>query len=129
VRADVVERVRDHQARDERVIIVSGTFTPLLAEIGRLLGISETVGTPLVLRKGRYTGASQRPVCQGPGKVARLEAYLGDDLVDWPRSHTYADSFADLPLMELAGNPVAVYPDDALAEHAREHGWEIINAH
>jgi hypothetical protein len=36
------------------------------------------VGTPLALRAGRYTGACEIPVCQGPGKASRLEAYLGD---------------------------------------------------
>jgi len=57
--------VRNHQAADHRVILVSGTLAPLPAEIGRQLGIEETVGTPLVLWAGRYTGACELPVCQG----------------------------------------------------------------
>jgi phosphoserine phosphatase len=39
VRWDVMELVRDHQAVGHRVVLVSGTPAPLLAEIGRQLGI------------------------------------------------------------------------------------------
>ena len=128
MRPDVIAVLRDHQEAGHRVIIVSGTMTSLLEHIGRQLGIDEVVGTPLVLRNGRYTGASELPICQGPNKVTRLEAYLGDDdQVDWSQSYAYADSYTDLPLLERVGHPVAVYPDDKLTAHAREHGWEVIS--
>lgn len=126
VRPDVMKRVWDHQVAGHRVILVSGTPAHLLAEIGRQLGIRETVGTPLLLRSGRYTGACELPVCQGAGKVSRLEAYLGDDSITWPQSYGYADSYTDLPLLERVGHAVAVYPDDGLATHASSQGWEII---
>jgi HAD superfamily hydrolase (TIGR01490 family) len=126
VRSDVMKRVQDHKAMGHRVILVSGTLAPLLTEIGRLLGIEETIGTPLILRAGRYTGACEFPVCQGAGKVSRLKAYLGDDSIIWPGSYVYADSYTDLLLLEQVGHPVAVYPDDELAVHAQDRGWEII---
>ncbi|TEU11195.1 MAG: HAD-IB family hydrolase [Anaerolineales bacterium] len=126
VRPDLA-RLRDHQAAGHRAIMVSGTPAPLLAEIGRQLGVEETVGTPLVLRAGRYTGACELPVCQGPNKVLRLEVYLhGSDSVLWPQSYAYADSYTDLPLLERVGQPVAVYPDSQLAAHAQSQGWEIL---
>jgi phosphoserine phosphatase len=90
------------------------------------LGIEETVGTPLAARSGRYTGACRPPVCQGAGKVLRLEAHLGGDSIAWSRSYAYADSYTDLPLLERVGHAVAVYPDDELAAYARSRGWEII---
>jgi len=124
---DVMARLRDHQAAGHRVILVSGTPAPLLAEIGRQVAVEETVGTPLVLRRGRYTGACELPVCQGPNKVWRLEAYLhGNDDIQWPRSYAYADSYTDLALLERAGHPVAVYPDARLAAHALSQGWETM---
>ncbi len=126
VRAEMMERVRDHQAAGHRVILVSGTPAPLLAEIGRHLGIEETVGTPLILRAGRYTGVCELPACQGVGKVSRSKAHLGDDSISWSGSYAYADSYTDLPLLEQVGHPVAVYPDDELAAHAQDRGWEII---
>jgi HAD superfamily hydrolase (TIGR01490 family) len=126
VRDDVLARVREHQAQAHRVILVSGTPSPLLAEIGRQLGIDETVGTPLVVRKGRYTGGHVPPVCQGRGKVWRVEARAGADGLDWAASFAYADSYVDLPLLERVGHPVAVYPDDELAAHARAQEWPVL---
>jgi HAD superfamily hydrolase (TIGR01490 family) len=129
VRPDVMACLREHQSGGHRVILVSGTMAPLLAEIGRRLGIEETVGTPLVLRAGRYTGACELPVCQGAGKVSRLEAHLQDkDGGLWSESYAYADSYTDLPLLERVKHPVAVYPDPKMAAHARSQGWQIMGA-
>jgi HAD superfamily hydrolase (TIGR01490 family) len=126
VRPDVLALLREHQAKGHRTIIVSGTISPLLAAIGRLLEVEETVGTPPVLKAGRYTGGSKPPVCQGPGKVARLEAHLrGDGEVSWAEGYAYADSCTDLALLERVGHPVAVYPDTGLAAQARLRGWQI----
>lgn len=127
VRPDVMARVQGHQAAGHRVIMVSGTLAPLLAAIGRQLGIKETVGTPLLLQAGRYSGASELPVCQGVNKALRLEAYLGNhQAIRWSQSYAYADSGIDIPLLERVGRPVAVYPDPQLAAYAQEQGWEII---
>jgi HAD superfamily hydrolase (TIGR01490 family) len=127
VRQDVLARAQAHREQGHRTILVSGTSSHLLEEIARELGIDEAVGTPLVLRRGRYSGGSQRPVCQGPGKVTRLEEHLGTvNEIDWGLSHAYADSILDLPMLEKVGNPVAVYPDPPLREHASRYGWEIL---
>jgi len=127
VRPDVMARLREHQTAGHRVILVSGTFSPLLATIGRQFGVEETVGTPLITQNGRYTGASEQPVCQGIHKVTRLLAYLGKEPgTHWPDSYAYADSYTDIPLLECFGRPVAVYPDPELAVHAQERGWEIL---
>jgi HAD superfamily hydrolase (TIGR01490 family) len=127
VRPDVMERLWKHQARGDRVVIVSGTLSPMLHAIGRALGVEETVGTPTVLKAGRHTGASQLPTCQGAGKVTRLKEHLGGERETlWRQSYAYADSFTDLPLLEQVGRPVAVYPDAKLAAHARSQGWQVL---
>ena len=126
-RADLLARLADHQAAGHRVILLSGTPSPLLAEIGRHWGVTESVGTPLVLSNGRYNGRSENPVCQGVGKLARLKMHLGETApIRWEASYGYADSYTDIPLLEAMGVPVAVYPDERLATHAGHHGWEII---
>ncbi|HHH83434.1 MAG TPA: HAD family hydrolase [Chloroflexi bacterium] len=127
VRPEILARLREHQSFGHRVILISGSFSPLLETTGRHLGVQETVGTPLAIQDGRYTGASELPVCQGAGKVARLENYLnGTGEIYWPESYAYADSYTDLPLLEKVGHPVAVYPDQRLSAHAISRGWEII---
>jgi len=127
LRSDVLARLQEHQAAGHRVVLVSGTLEPLLAVIGQGIGVGEAVGTPLVVRHGRYTGAIQPPVCQGIGKVLRLEVYSQSTIpIPWQESYAYADSHTDLPLLDRVGHPVAVYPDVRLAAHARERGWPIL---
>jgi HAD superfamily hydrolase (TIGR01490 family) len=127
LRPNIMMRLQNHQQSGHRILLLSGTPSPLLAAIGRELGIEEVVGTPLHMRNGRYTGRSEPPVCQGANKILRLERHIGEtEEISWPESWAYADSHSDLPVLERVGHPVAVHPDAALDAHAKEHGWEII---
>jgi len=128
LRSHVMERLKNHQQAGDRVLLLSGTPYPLLAAIGRQLGVEEAIGTPLITRNGRFTGASEPPVCQGRNKLLRLEQHLGKDLVsvNWSKSWSYADRYSDLPVLKRVGNPVAVSPDPELTVHAKEHDWGII---
>ena len=46
--------------------------------------------------------------------------------VDWKNSYAYGDSYADLPVLNLVGNPIAVKPDEKLRHIAIRKQWEII---
>ena len=48
-----------------------------------------------------------------------LEVYLS-------QSFAYGDSIFDVPVLELVGNPVAVYPDSQLWDYASQREWRII---
>ncbi len=126
VRPEIIARLRDHRSSGHRTVLVSGTFSPLLAAISRQLGIDDAVGTPLVVRKGRYVGACELPLCQGMGKWLRVQECFRGDSVDWAGSYAYADSHVDIPLLDKVGHPVAVTPDPQLTAYAQERGWEII---
>ena len=56
-------------------------------------------------------------------KIQEVLTRLNVDKVDY----AYGDTFMDIPLLENAVHPVAVYPDQRLEEVAREKGWEIIS--
>ena len=64
----------------------------------------------------------------GQGKVDRINEFLNGTGagIDLKLSYFYSDSIMDLPVMELVGNPVAVYPDEILAEKAKSLNWPII---
>jgi phosphoserine phosphatase len=46
--------------------------------------------------------------------------------VDLNQSYAYGDMIWDKPVLEMVGNPVAVYPDAKLRAHAHEQGWRVI---
>lgn len=130
LRQDVVSVLQEHQRDGHRVVLLSGTFQPLLQLIGRRLGVDDVVGTALAVRNGRYTGSIVPPVCMAEGKVRRLQSFLSgcDPQVDLSDSYAYADGPIDLPVLESVGHPTAVYPDPRLAVIAQQHGWPIIGA-
>ncbi|MBC7852607.1 MAG: hypothetical protein IAF94_04145 [Pirellulaceae bacterium] len=66
---------------------------------------------------------------KGQAKVRRLQqvlpaAYFKNGRL--VRCHGYTDSCADLPMLELCETATVVNPSLALAETAREFGWEIV---
>ncbi|MCL7451772.1 MAG: HAD-IB family hydrolase [Anaerolineae bacterium] len=128
LRGDILACLREHQADGHLVALVSGTFAPWLEQVARALGIDHTVGTPLEVRDGRYTGRIVPPVCQGEGKPQRARTYLAEKglVVDWPASSAYADRDIDAPLLYQVGHPTAVYPDEALLARARAEGWAVM---
>ncbi len=128
LRPDSLPLLRQHEAQGHLVALVSGTFAPWLEIVARRLAVSHAIGTPLKVRNGRYTGRIVEPLCQGPGKPSRVNAYLAENglSVDWSASFAYADSGTDLPLLRQVGRPVAVYPDPALLAAAQVQGWSIL---
>lgn len=128
LRRDVQEILRRHQEQGHQVVLVSGTFQPLLQIVARRLGVRECVGTPLEVRNHRYTGRVLEPLCLGPGKAFRLRQYIQErgSHIDLNASYAYSDSIWDLAFLEMVGHPVAVYPDRELLELARERGWPVI---
>jgi HAD superfamily hydrolase (TIGR01490 family) len=127
-RPDSVERLRRHQAQGHLVVIISGSFTPCLDLIGAHFGVENLIGTRLELRDGHYTGRAVPPVVTGPAKAELVRELLtarGLD-VDWGSSFAYGDSFTDRDMLELAGHPVAVYPDAKLKALAGERGWDVL---
>jgi HAD superfamily hydrolase (TIGR01490 family) len=128
LRGNVLTLLRQHQDQGHLVALVSGTFAPWLEVIAGRLGLDHSVGTPLEVRDGRYTGRILRPFCQGSSKTHRVRAYLAEKSleVDWTASFAYADSGTDLPLLEAVGSPIAVCPDKALLTQTQDHGWPVI---
>jgi len=127
-RSDVVARLRDHQSNGHVILLVSGWLTPSLKLLGAHYKADGVVGTKLEFKDGQYTGRIIPPVITGPDKdhYAR-EFFVSNDLeIDWESSYAYADSFTDMELFNMVGNPVAVSPDGKLHELALSKNWEII---
>lgn len=122
-------RLRLHLDADDRIILLSGTFTPFLAMVAVELGARDALGTDLVMWDGSCRGMGRHGA--GPAKVEALRAFLaerekaGEDF-DLAEAYAYADGGSDLPLLSLVGHPVAVEPDKRLRREATRRGWEII---
>ena len=127
-REDICALLQNHQRAGEPVILVSSGPGPLIQRIAREFGTEHAIGTSLELVDGRYTGRSLPPVCIDQHKATLARAYLRERCleIDLARSYAYADAISDLPLLEMVGNPVAVYPERSLREIAEEREWLIL---
>ncbi len=126
-RWDVRQILQQHKQAGEVVFLVSGGPVGLLERIAEEVGADYVVGTRHEMADGRYTGRAASEACQGDYKAEftrqRIQE-LGLD-IDLQNSHAYADSAGDIAMLDMVGNPVAVYPDDELAPIAAERGWPV----
>lgn len=116
-----------HRARDDFLLIITATNRFITEPIAKELGVDELLATDPEQIDGRYTGQVSGIPCFREGKVQRLEQWLkqsGQNLAD---SWFYSDSHNDLPLLERVPHPVAVDPDETLADHASARGWPILS--
>jgi phosphoserine phosphatase len=118
-RADVIEVLQAHAANGAQVYVASSVVEPIAAAFARRFG-AQAIGTPLRFENGRAHLATD--LVASERKIQEVLARLGVRRVDY----AYGDTVMDVPLLEHADNPVAVYPDKALLKIARERGWQVL---
>jgi phosphoserine phosphatase len=118
-RDDVVARLIKHREGGAQVYIASSVFEPFIQPFAKRIG-AQTIGTPLEIVNGRarMVGA----LMADEKKIEQVLSRLGVERVDV----AYGDTILDIPLLEHAEHPVAVYPDAKLKKIALEKDWEII---
>ncbi len=119
--------IRRHLAAGDSVVILSASPQELVEAVARGLGADCGIGTRAEVRNGRFTGELDGPFCYGPGKVGRLVAELGSQVL--VNAAAYADSTSDLPLLESCCEPVAVNPDRQLLRVAEHRNWPVLRFH
>jgi putative phosphoserine phosphatase/1-acylglycerol-3-phosphate O-acyltransferase len=128
LRPEMLAASGEHKSQAHRVILISGSYSPLLDQLTLNLGVEGAIATPLAVKNGYYTGKILPPLNIGQGKVERLKQYLDGAVkeIDLTKSFFYTDSIVDAPVMDLFGHPVAVYPDPKLTRLAVARGWPVI---
>ena len=118
-REDVVARLIKHKADGAKVYIASSVVEPFIEPFARRIG-AEVIGTPAEIVNGRVKLVSG--LMANEKKIEQVLSRLGVDRVDV----AYGDTILDIPLLEHADHPVAVYPEAKLKAYALNKGWEII---
>lgn len=109
------------------LVLVTGALDFDLPAVTRHFGFDDVICNSLVYENGTATGRVARPVIAEEQKREALIRYCERRNVDSTQSKAYADSFADFPVLESVGFPVAVHPDRRLRRVARERGWPILD--
>jgi HAD superfamily hydrolase (TIGR01490 family) len=122
---EAVDRIQEHKAAGEDVVIVSSSGEEVVAPIGVMVGADHVVATRMVVVDGRYTGEIERYVF-GSAKAEAVRDLAAERGYDLAASSAYSDSITDLPLLEAVGQPTVVNPDRALRKVAADRGWPIL---
>ena len=120
-RNDVIARLKGHAAQGAQVYIASSVVEPIIEPFANRVG-AQTIGTPVEYTNGHVRVAGD--LVAQERKIEQVLIRLGVDRVDF----AYGDTAQDIPLLEHANDPVAVYPDEKLNTVALARGWEILGS-
>lgn len=118
-REDVIARLVRHREDGAQVYIASSVVEPFIEPFARRIDV-KYIGTPTQIVDGKVKSIGE--LVANEKKIEQVLSRLAVDRVDV----AYGDTVLDIPLLEHADHPVAVYPDKKLKTVALEHGWEII---
>lgn len=118
-RQDVIARLTNHKSQGAQVYIASSVMEPLIEPFAQRIGV-QTIGTAVEYENGSVRLAGD--LVAQERKIAEVLSRLGVERIDF----AYGDTIQDVPLLEHADHPVAVYPDEKLKEYAMQRSWEIL---
>ncbi len=121
-RQDVLDELRREQENGRSILIVTGTFEPIIRRFAEKAGGFDFIGTPIAYDGDVLTGKTAAPFNLGAEKVESLKPYT----ITAPLYAAYGDTAPDIPMLKSSQHPVAVYPDAELRETAVLHKWRII---
>ncbi len=114
-----------HLDEGQRVWLVTAAPIEIATIIAKRLGLTGALGTVAEHVDGVYTGALVGEMLHGSAKAVAVKELAERFGLDLSRCSAYSDSYNDLPLLSVVGDPCAINPDSRLREHARANGWRI----
>ena len=120
-REDVIARLQAHAAQGAQIYLASSLVEPMIEPFAKRIG-AQTIGTPVEYTNGHVRVAGD--LVAQERKIEQVLSRLNVERVDF----AYGDTEQDIPLLEHAEHPVAVYPDEKLKAIALERGWGILGS-
>lgn len=108
-----------------RIVLVTGATREVATPIAEHLGADHVIAAELEAVDGRFTGKMLTRPVGDEEKASQIRAYAAAEGIDLASSASYADNYADLPMLEATGHPVAVNPDRRLAREAARRVWPV----
>jgi HAD superfamily hydrolase (TIGR01490 family) len=130
IKPHVYEGARDLVARcrrvGQKVVLVSGALEELMQLFADDIGADEVIANRLEFHDRKATGKLLRPVVAGPTKARLVADHAKKGGHDLEECFAYSDSYSDVPMLSVVGQPAAVNPDRRLAILARAYDWPVL---
>ncbi len=124
--APAVQRLEQHLARGDVVVLMSGTLQPIARALADALRVPYACATLTSQRNGVILAQPPEIHPYDAAKLSLVRQFAAELKIEMRRVAAYADSMHDIFLLEAVGEPVAVRPDRRLLGAALERNWEVI---
>lgn len=119
--------IDDHRGEGRTLVMATTTPHDLIAPLAERLGFDDVIATRFGVRAGHYDGTLDGEFVWGKGKARAVQTWSRRRRVDLAHSYAYSDSYYDVPLLSLVGNPTAVNPDPRLLGVAALRRWPVVH--
>jgi HAD superfamily hydrolase (TIGR01490 family) len=121
-----IDHVRRHLERGHKVVLVTGTLTPLAHAIaGHLPRGIEVRATKLEILDGFCTGGMSGAHMGYEEKARVIREHAAEFDLDLRQSFAYGNEMSDARMLEAVGHPAAVNASWSLKREARKRSWRV----
>ncbi|KUP09258.1 haloacid dehalogenase [Bacillus coahuilensis p1.1.43] len=130
VHHSLIHTVRQHEAKGDTVIILSGALQPFLRAFVKEWEINAHVlSTELLFSSSGDCTGELGDIINGDLKVKALLQWIEEQNLqiteDEHEIWAYADSASDIPLLQYVTHPIVVNPREDMMKIAEENQWSI----
>ncbi len=120
--------IEEHRRAGDSLVLLTSSSLYLSEHVARDLKLDAVICNRFeVDENGLHTGRTVGALCFGAGKLQHANEFTRERGARLEDSAFYTDSYADLPVLEAVGRPVAVNPDRRLRRVAARRRWELVD--
>ncbi len=120
------KQIEEHKKQGHQIILVSASQSEIVELFAKELKADHFFASTLEKKGDVFTG-NLSAILYHDKKAEVVKEYAKKQGIDLKQSFVYSDSFSDLPLLQLVGNPIATNPDSKLKRFAKKNGWKTIH--
>ena len=121
------EMIQQQKAAGDLVCLVTATNRYIAEPVAASLGIEHLLATELAIIDGVFSGSHRDEYCCAAGKLVHMQRFLDEQGKNLACASYFGDSSNDVPVLEKVAFPFATNPSDGLRQHAKKHGWQILD--
>ncbi len=106
-----LNKIAFFKSKAYRVVLVSGSFLPLLTPLSEKIGFDDILCTTPECVRGRYTGELIGKPCIGQAKRDEIVKYALLHDLDLTACWAFGDDASDIPMLDTVGNGVRIGTD------------------
>jgi HAD superfamily hydrolase (TIGR01490 family) len=122
------QAIEEHRRAGDSLVLLTSSSLYLSEHVARDLNLDGVICNRFeVDENGLHTGRTVGALCFGAGKLQHAGEFAKQNGARLQDCAFYTDSYADLPVLEAVGRPVAVNPDRRLRRVAEQRRWERVD--